>query len=556
MSVRPVSRALQRFVEDELLRAPLLFDQVVDGTLEHAHAAMPAMPPVQRAAIADLLESLLAQRARLADYFTRSLSEQAKRELAGGAPQPTTTAPSAPDAAAKQKSLSLVDEAVVAMDVELSHTIEAIKSVAEYELRELQTFTAALVGDMDVAADHNPFRAETYAHALWAAAQALPLSRGHQVAFMRHAGTPLAQMLRKSYAAAASRLESMGVEPAAYRTLILPAGSRRGWLPGETTFSPDLHHMRDTMPAPQDAMPTSAMRFEGQRTPTTTSALQATESWREVARSTTNPVDRQTIELVSRLFEAMVADERVPRDVGFLISRLQGPAMRLTLRDGSLLDQDKHPLWRFINRLVFEAEMTPDPADPDRALLLAAAQGTIDRLASEPEQNTGLYRWALDRLEALLQKRLARRLSAASSQIGALQKLEDKLCAGGAVPSSLHGTLDLPQLDTVPADLLDAVGTKAPASPSEQAWLDELRPGDMVRMFLQGRWVQARLLWPGERHEIWLFADGASDETWAVRRGALLTMKAERLAKTIKQRSIVGSAAARLQETLAGSATG
>ena len=78
-----------------------------------------------------------------------------------------------------------------------------------------------------MAHDHNPFRAEVMARAVWAAAQALPLSRGHQIAFMRHASQPLAQVLRTSYAASTSRLEGMGVEPAAYRTLILPSGSRR-----------------------------------------------------------------------------------------------------------------------------------------------------------------------------------------------------------------------------------------------------------------------------------------------------------------------------------------
>jgi Protein of unknown function (DUF1631) len=554
MSARSVPRGLMQFVDDELLRAPLLFDQVVDGTFERVRAAMPEMAPGQRTAIAELLESLVAQRARLAEYFTRSLREQVRAELTSGKRWAVTTSGMLPDASIRQKSLSLVDDAVVALDVELAHAIEAIKSVAEYELRELQTFTAALVGDMDVAADNNPLRPETYTRALWAAAQALPLSRGHQVAFMRHAGTPLAQVLRKSYAAASSRLESMGVEPAAYRTLILPAGSRRGSRPFETTFSPDLHQIRDSMPAPLDPLPTSAMRYDGQTARATTNTLPATESWREVARSAASHVDRQTIELVSRLFETMVADERVPPDVGFLISRLQGPALRLTLHDGSLLDQDKHELWRFIDRLVFEAEMTPDRADPDRIQWLAAAQGTIDRLSSEPEQSNGLYRWALDRLDRFLEKRLARRLSAAASQIGALQKLEDKLCSDGTTPTSLHGTLDVPQLDTVPADLLEAVGPPASPTASDQAWLDSLRPGDRVRMFLQGRWVQARLLWPGERREIWLFADGASDNTWAVRRAALLTMKAEHLVKTIKQRSIVGSAVATLQEALAGAA--
>lgn len=546
MVTRGPSPGFLQFVDDELLRAPMLFDQLVDGTVDQLQRALPAMSPLQRSAVGDLMQALQPQRTRLADYFLRSLQDQVTGEMQRHAPK---TAPKP----ARPTELALVDEDVVALDVELSHAIEAVNSTAEYELRELNTFISALVGDMDVAADHNPFRAETYARAVWAAAQALPLSRSHQVAFMRHAGTPLAQLLRKSYAAATSRLEAMGVEPAAFRTLILPAGSRRGRRSVEATSTPDLHRIRETMPAPLDGVSTSinALSFDGQaqaRGP----ARPQREHWSEVARSAARRVDRQAIELVSRLFDAIQLDPRVPADVGALVARLHGPAMRLTLRDPSVLDHEKHPLWHFVNRLVFEAEMAPDPADPERLMLLKLGKATIDQLASEPEQNSGLYRWALDKLEGFLHKRLTRRLSAAASQIGALQKLERRLEGDAAQPTTLNGTLDVPQLDTVPAELMD--DDSHPPKAEAPAWLENLRPGDWVRMFLQGRWVRARLLWPGERREIWLFGDGASDATWAVRRGALLTMFNEHLAKTLKQRSIVGSAATRVHEQMAASA--
>jgi hypothetical protein len=157
----------------------------------------------------------------------------------------------------------------------------------------------------------------------------------------------------------------------------------------------------------------------------------------------------------------------------------------------------------------------------------------------------------MDRLESFLRKRLARRLSAAASQIGALQKLEDKLTAGHTAPSTLHGTLDVQQLDTVPADLMTDPPRSPPPANDAEAWLEQLRPGDWVRMFLQGRWVQPQLLWPGERRDIWLFGDGASDATWAVRRGALLLMHRQALLKSLKPRSIVGSAAAKVQAHIA-----
>ena len=562
MPALSVAVNLQQFIDEELLRAPLLFDQLTEAALDRIRKSLPTLSPMHRSAAGDLIQALGAQRRRLSEYFVRSLGQHAREEVARHAPKSGLETP-------KAMTLALVDEDVVALDVELSHTIEAIKSAAEHELLELQTYTSALVGDMDVSRDHNPFRAEAYARALGAAAQALPLSRGQQVAFMRHAGPPLAQLLRRTYAAASSRLESQGIEPAAYRTVILPSGSRRSARFRETTFSPDLHRMRDSMPAPLQfepaqvpTAPISPMApAPSSRTPRAPGARPRpapalpVQHWSKVAEAAANRADRQAVELVSRLFESMLADERVPADAAAVIARLHSPALHMTLRDSTLLDQDRHPLWRLINRLVFEAQMTPDPADPDRIQLLRLAQGAADQIASEPEQNAGLYRWALERLEGHLNKRFSRRLAAAASHIGALQKLEDKLVAGQTTPSTLHGMLDVPQLDTVPAELM-ATAAARESSPLDQEWLDALRPGDWVRMFLQGHWVHAALLWPGERREAWLFGDGASDSTWAIRRGALLMMHGAQLVKKLKQRSIVGSAAARVQEQLAAAAAG
>jgi uncharacterized lipoprotein YmbA len=546
MSASYVPPRLQQFVDDEMLRAPLLFDQLIEGSQDRLRKSLPTLGPLQRAVVVDVLQALQAQRQHLADRFQRSLREQVQEDLAWHQPR-RSVAPSTP------QSLALVDEDTVALDVELSHAIELIKSHCEHELRDLQTYTSALVGDMDVTRDHNPFRAETYARALGAAVQALPLSNAHQVALMHPAGLTLAPLLRMGYAGASSRLEAQGVEPAAYRTVILPSGVRSAGRFGETTFSPDLHRMRDSMSAPLDGLPPLATPVAGDRQVQGTASRAAAaprEHWSDVAGSAANRADRQAVELVSRLFDAMLADDRVPADAGLVIARLHNPALRMTLRDASLLDQDKHPLWRFINRLIFEAQMTPDSHDPDRVQLLKLAHSTAEQLGAESEQDANLYRWACDRLESFLQKRFLRRLSAASSHIVALQKLEDKLAAGQTALTTMHGMLDVSQLDTVPAELMEA-GTPLPGSRADaEAWLDGLVPGDWVRMFLQGRWVHAALLWPGERHEAWLFGDGGSDATWAVRRGALLMMHGARLAKRLKQRSIVSSAAMRVHQQM------
>jgi len=469
-----------------------------------------------------------------------SLREQVQAELSSQKP-PAEAKPSKP------KTWSLVDEDEVTVDVELSHTVEAIQSVAEYELRELRTYTAALVGDFEMAKDHNPFRADTMARAVWASARALPLSRGHQLSFMRQASTPLAALLRTSYAASTSRLESMGVEPASYRTLILPSGSRGGGRSAETTFTPDLYRMSESMQAPGEGR--SVLNVEG----TSSRGNPRPERWTDVARDALQPADRQAVEVVSRLFESMMRDPRVPDDVSMLIGRLHGPAMRLALRDRSLLDHVKHPLWRFINGMAFAAEMSPDLGDPERIQFLKQVLATIDQLASEPVQNTSLYRRAYERLEEFLGRRLTRRLAAVATQIGSLQNLEEKFSLDGSVPTTMSGPLDVHQLDTVPAQLMSSDTPEATGNPEAAAWLRELQPGDWVRMFFKGRWVKAQLLWSGEHREFLLFGDGASDDTWAVRAGALLMMHSNGLIKTMKKRSIIGSAASRVQDQISAS---
>ena len=519
MLAPPVSEDMLQFVDDEMLRAPLLFDQLIEGALDRAQKDLPGLAPLQRAALGEVMQAIKLRRHGMADFFLRSLRQQVQAELQG-LPSPATAKPSIRNA--RPQTLALVDEDEVAIDVELAHAVEGIRSVAEYELRELQTYIAAMKGDMDVTRDHNPFRAETYARATWASAQGLGGGRGHQVAFMRHASQPLAALLRQAYAASCSRLESQGVEPAAYRTVILPSGARRSRTM-DTTFSPDLRQVRDTLPAPLLTEPEPHVVA------------------RPAPTALPPRVDPRSQALVDRLFAAIRGDTRVPADVLLLIMQLHSPALRLAQTEGEALADEAHPLWEFVNCLAYEAEMMPDSADPERTQLLRLAQNTIAQLAGEPRQNAALYGWGNDRLGGFLRQRLERRCTAAASQIGALQKLEDRLVAGQPAPSTMSGALDVPQLDTVPAELLP----EHPQEPNAAThrWLDELDPGAWLRLFLQGRWVQAQVLWPGERREVWLLGDGASDTTWAVRRRALAILHEAKLLKHLTRRSLVRRAA-------------
>ncbi|MBK1615317.1 hypothetical protein CKO44_17805 [Rubrivivax gelatinosus] len=525
MSPPSIPAALQQFIEDELLRAPLLVDQVVEGTIDRLRQSLPTLAPQPRAATADLLHAIGSHREHLSDYYVRSL----KRQLAER-PDPMA----AFGASALPAALSLVDEDSVSIDVEISHAIEMVRSTAEYELRELQTFTAALVGDMDLARDHNPFGPATHARALWAASQALPLSREHHLIFMRNASPALAQALRRAYAASSSRLESAGVTPAAYRTMILPSGARRSRRP-EVSLGAGLDLVRSAV------APMSELGFDLGEPDFGGLALEPAAA----APAAPPAAERRAIETLTGLFDAMLADRRLAADIALMLSRLQSAATRLVLRDPGALDDESHPMWRFIDALAFTGEVLPPAGNGERAQTLRFAQGLVEHLAAEPVPAAPLFEWAGERLLHQGQHRFARRCTAAAGQIAELQRLETRLCSSAAPPSTLGGALDIAQLDTVPADLMPADGPSA--EPRDAlAWLQARRPGEWLNAFLQGRWVKAQILWPGELGELWLLADAESPETWAVRRRAMTTLHAERLLSTLRPRSLVRSAAKRV----------
>ncbi len=563
MSAR-LAQARQQFIDDELMRVPMLADQVFDATWRSMTDGVPGLAASERMIVGELLQAGPANRTRLVDRFVTAVRRQVRAEVEGRADAPAAPAPAPGGGLA---GLSLLDESEIAADVETSHAIETIRSIAEHELREMSAYASALAGDPDVSRDHNPFRAETFAQALWESAQALPLSRAYQARLMRHAAQPLAQVLRKAYAGACARLESQGIEPAVYRTLILPGG-RRSSRPSESwqgEAAPTLHQLRETMPAPASPQPPvtnmvplerliddtdAALRSLPADAPPTVRA-QLLESQRaRLVRHARSPVDQQVIEMLSRLFEAMLSDPRVARDIRAVLARLQPSALRLVLHDDSALDDYTHPVWRFMDMTAHLAALQP-AGGSGRETVLQLAEKLIDAMAREPEPDAALYRQGLDRLIADDRARFDARVQRAAAAIAALQAMEDRLAADSA-PSGA-APLDEGQLDTVPSDLLENLPARRDDEPEPDEWLQARKPGEWLRIFIQGQWQHVQLLCVGRHREAWLFGRGQDDDTVALRRGALLRLRGEGLVKVLQMRSMLRSAAVQvLRRTQAG----
>jgi hypothetical protein len=347
-----------------------------------------------------------------------------------------------------------------------------------------------------------------------------------------------------------------------YRTLILPAGHRTA-RPSDSWqgMGPDLNRILETMPAPPEdetpqrtsEIPLEHMLQDADRAlralpqdGAPTVRAQLLESQREhLVRHAHSPVDQQVIELLGRLFEAMLSDRRVPRDIRSVLARLQPSALRLVLRDESALDDYAHPVWRFMDMVAHQAGMFPD-GSIGRDEQLRASETLIDEMAREAAPDAQLYERGLERLQSLDRQQLAARRQRAAADIRGLQATEDRIAESVSGVITGMGALDVSQLDTVPADLLESLPTSHGDMQDSITWLTKRRPGDWMRMFSQGRWLKAQLLWVGRHGDAWLFGDGQTDFTVAYRLRALERLHDEGLLTQLQVRSMLRSAALQL----------
>ena len=76
------------------------------------------------------------------------------------------------------------------------------------------------------------------------------------------------------------------------------------------------------------------------------------------ARPAAGGPDPQLIELLARLFESIQTDFNLAPDTVAVLQRLQPTALRVALRDPSLLDRYDHALWRFMDQLAHDIELS------------------------------------------------------------------------------------------------------------------------------------------------------------------------------------------------------
>jgi len=549
MSTRPT---LQAFVQHELRLAEPVFESMLDGVLEHWRKS----PPGRLANEHEAPRLLTMHRVDFVRHAAASLREQVQR---GQAPAPAA----APRTG--RLELALVEDDEITTDIEIARVVERAGSELESEIRDLRTFTSALVGDINTSRETNPLRPEVWVRALMAGIRAVPMSRAMQTSFLRVSSDPLIRAIRDTYLAACQRLQSQGVSPAAHRTIVnegqtieltdamrarreleRPAAAfddgqgnvQSGWVTQPSYGQPAS--VQGLLRQVEQGLVGSSRYSAGQASipahviPVQVVPVRIVDLGAAVpAQEIPAPVQR-----LSELFDAIMADRRLPRDCLPLLSRYYPGALRHALTEPAAIDDPDHPMWRFVDHLAF---LMHTRAVGDLPANLAFAQSLVDQIAANPALEPRHFQSAIARIAVHERQRFARAVSAAADDIAELTHFTQHAATGFG--PSLPQALDAGRVDATAVTQRRRTGDEKPLTPTPP---DPWKPGVWLTLFLRGQWRRALVLWRGPERGPWLMLDATEARHWAVRRQSIDRLSQEGLARELVPRSLLRDAFGRV----------
>lgn len=112
--------------------------------------------------------------------------------------------------------------------------------------------------------------------------------------------------------------------------------------------------------------------------------------------------------------------------------------------------------------------------------------------------------------------------------------LDDLRFAQGERPFDTH----IGSLPTVPMAFGENADDSAILARRRQ-WADALAPGTWCKLFMQGQWTTARLLWVSENRQFYMFGSDVAGRLHSMSRRALERLRAEGLATSLEDRSLM-----------------
>ncbi|MCE4537427.1 DUF1631 domain-containing protein [Pelomonas sp. P7] len=287
------------------------------------------------------------------------------------------------------ESLSLVDEHQALQDVAIAHAAHAAEELSRAELHQIGNFFAALRGIARARERDNPLRPALYAHALHHALACSPLSAQAQYELMRVAAAPLARALNRQYTQACAALRAADisdmvashgreqVDPLAHQRLAAARGI--GARPTNLGTLDTLSRRVDAVNSRPQGLAAAAPRAPGAPAPFV---------------RTTGP------DMLSRLYDQILADPRLLPPVKALLARLQIAVVRMARADASLLRRQDHPTWTLLNRVAAHGMGFERVDDPRLVDFLRFMEAEAQLLVDAPTPTAALFQQVLARVDA------------------------------------------------------------------------------------------------------------------------------------------------------------
>lgn len=287
------------------------------------------------------------------------------------------------------ESLSLVDEHQALQDVAIAHVARTSEEMSRAELHQIGNFFAALRGTARARERDNPLRPALYAHALHHALAASPVGAQVQYELMRVAAMPMARALHRLYTQACAVLREADLSD-------MVASHGQGQ-------ADPLAHQRLAAARGIGARPTIHGTLDGlsRRVDAVNSKPQGLGP--AMARSPNAPapfVRTAGPDMLSRLYDQILADPRLLPPLKALLARLQIAVVRLARADSTLLRRQDHPTWALLNRVAAHGMAFERGDDPRLQDFLHFMDAEAQLLVDAPTPTATLFEQVLARVDA------------------------------------------------------------------------------------------------------------------------------------------------------------
>jgi hypothetical protein len=146
----------------------------------------------------------------------------------------------------------------------------------------------------------------------------------------------------------------------------------------------------------------------------------------ELREASKGAVDHLVIDVIGSLFDAILADPKIPPQLARQIARLQVPVLRAALGDPSFFASRRHPVRRFINRIASLGAAFDDFSESDARDFVAKVRDLVQEVVEGDFEQVEIYEHKVAALEEFAAELAGRSAAAHGAAPALLAAKEDE----------------------------------------------------------------------------------------------------------------------------------